>query len=74
MGAAGYHLGSIDTLIRLRDHGVTPDFIRELSAQNVKNLSANELQRIRDHGVNSKLHFANSESSASDPQPSQNHS
>ena len=41
----------VDTLIEQRDHGVTPGFITGLSAQGLTRLSAADLLRARDHGV-----------------------
>ncbi len=40
MGALGYRLGSLDPLITLRDHGITPDYVRELADLGYKGLSA----------------------------------
>ena len=47
----GYRLGSVDALIRQRDHGVNGEFIRELASLGLKGLSADDLVRARDHGV-----------------------
>ncbi len=41
----------MDALVKLRDHGVTPTYIREMSAIGLPKLSADELVRVRDHGV-----------------------
>jgi len=40
-------------LIRLRDHGVSPEWLRTVQAQNTGKLSIDELVSLRDHGVNS---------------------
>ena len=51
MGALGYRLGSLDPLITLRDHGVTPSYVRELAELGYKNLPAEDIRKARDHGI-----------------------
>jgi len=38
-------------MIRLRDHGVTATYIRELGAQGYKNVPLEDVVRMKDHGV-----------------------
>jgi hypothetical protein len=42
----------IESLIRLRDHGVDPDYIRRLQSRGTEHLSVDDLIRRRDHGQN----------------------
>ncbi|HUP89078.1 MAG TPA: hypothetical protein VM100_07010 [Longimicrobiales bacterium] len=41
-------------LVKLCNHGVTPEYVRALSAAGYKNLDSEELLRARDHGVTSE--------------------
>ena len=46
-------------LSRLRDHGVSGDFIAEVTKAGFTNLTVQDLTRLRDHGVDAgylKLH------------------
>ena len=47
----GYQTLTLDALIRLRDHGVNPEYIDELSRIGYAGLSVDELVSLRDHGV-----------------------
>ena len=51
MSGLGYRFGTIDELIRLRDHGVDPEYVRGMAANGLPKLSADDLVRARDHGV-----------------------
>ena len=42
---------TLEPLIELRDHGVTPAYVRQLSEQGYKGLAADDLRRSRDHGI-----------------------
>jgi beta-lactamase regulating signal transducer with metallopeptidase domain len=48
--AAGYHNLAVDQLIRLKEHGVTGEYIRQIRAAG-QELSANDVVRFREHGV-----------------------
>ena len=50
MTDAGFRKLEADEYRRARDHGVTADFVREMSAEGVK-VTLPELIRMRDHGV-----------------------
>src|SRR2546423_6199117 len=41
-----------DQLIELRDHGITPAFVREMRELGFTDLSPDDLVELRDHGVN----------------------
>jgi hypothetical protein len=49
MGQAGYRVGALDALIRFRDHGVDPEYVRGMRALGVSDLSADDIVRARDH-------------------------
>ena len=49
MAAQGYTKLPLELLIRLRDHGVTPDFVQRIKTR-VNNPSVEELIRLRDSG------------------------
>ena len=51
MGALGYATGTLEPLITLRDHGVTPDYAKALASFGYAKLPVEQLQRARDHGV-----------------------
>ena len=42
---------TLDSLITLRDHGVTPDYIQRLQGRGVKNLSIDQMVNLRIHGI-----------------------
>jgi len=48
---AGYKFKDSESLVRMRDHGVDPEFIASLESAGYKNLGAEGLVRVRDHGV-----------------------
>lgn len=50
LSTLGYRPGSIDELIRMRDHGVSVDFLQALRAAGVQP-SAEQAIAMRDHGV-----------------------
>jgi beta-lactamase regulating signal transducer with metallopeptidase domain len=50
LAAAGYRDLSVDDLIRLKTHGVTPEFARQVQAAGLQP-SAEELVKLRIHGV-----------------------
>jgi hypothetical protein len=41
----------MDALIRLRDHGVTPEYVRALKALGYDRLTEDDLVTLRDHGL-----------------------
>jgi hypothetical protein len=41
----------MDSLVRLRDHGVTPTYIKELKALGYDRLPIEDLVTLRDHGL-----------------------
>ena len=51
MTALGYRLGTLDALIRLRDHGVDPEYIRGMAATASRTCRPTTCVRARDHGV-----------------------
>ena len=51
MGQLGYRAGTLEALVEMRDHGVTPFYITGLAEQGLARLSADDLVRARDHGV-----------------------
>src|SRR5436190_1264238 len=48
---SGFKDLSAEELVRVRDHGVDPDFIASLGSAGYKNLGIEALVRLRDHGV-----------------------
>jgi hypothetical protein len=50
MAAVGYKALPIDTLILIRVHGVTPDYVVEVRKRGYDKLSADEIIRMRDRG------------------------
>ena len=46
---------ALHDLVRLRDHGVELEFIRDLTLIGYANLSAEDVVRLRDHGVDSRF-------------------
>jgi beta-lactamase regulating signal transducer with metallopeptidase domain len=51
MRQLGYSVTDPDVLFKLRQRGVTPDFIRNLSAEGLSNLSSDDLLKAVDHGI-----------------------
>jgi beta-lactamase regulating signal transducer with metallopeptidase domain len=51
LAAAGYRGLSVDQLIRLRDHGVSGEYLAQLKAAGYANLPIEDVIRLRDHGV-----------------------
>ena len=49
--SAGYTFDNVDTLIKLRDHGISKGYIDALAAEGFKDLPASVLLKARDHGV-----------------------
>ena len=47
----GYKDLSLEQLIRLRDHGVDPTYIRELKTMGYTNQTPDDLVQLRDRGV-----------------------
>ena len=45
------HAVPVAELVRMRDHGVSVEFVRELAALGYPKLSVDALVRLRDHGV-----------------------
>ena len=52
----------MDQLVTARDHGVNPDYVREMTTLSQRKLTLEELIRVRDHGVgaNFAVSFATS--------------
>jgi hypothetical protein len=50
-GGLGYRSVRVDALIRLRDHGVDPEYVAGMASSGLAKLSADDLVRARDHGV-----------------------
>jgi hypothetical protein len=53
LGALGARNVPVDTLVRMRDHGVTPEMMRALQRAGYR-LSPEELVRLVDHGVSER--------------------
>jgi hypothetical protein len=51
MQALGYNKLSIDKLVEMVIHGVTPAFVKEMTELGYKNLSIDQLVQLRIHGV-----------------------
>ena len=51
LASLGYPKLPIDTLIRIRDHGVTADYVKEIKALGYPRLEIDDLVGLRDHGV-----------------------
>jgi beta-lactamase regulating signal transducer with metallopeptidase domain len=51
MRQLGYSVTDPDVLFKLRQRGVTPDFVRSLSAEGLSDLSSDDLLKAVDHGV-----------------------
>ena len=47
----GYKNLTLEQLRRLRDHGVTPDYVSQVQALGYKALTPDDLVTLRDHGV-----------------------
>ena len=50
LAALGYKAIALDTLIRMRDHGVDSEYVRRLQQRGSGQLSVEELIRRRDRG------------------------
>jgi hypothetical protein len=50
MAEVGYKGIPLDALVRLRDHGVDPTYVRRLQQRGMSNLSVDEIIRRRDRG------------------------
>jgi DNA-binding winged helix-turn-helix (wHTH) protein len=51
----GYTNLSVDELIKLRNHGVTPEFIEGLKTHGYGSLSIEQLLKLRNHGVTAEF-------------------
>lgn len=55
MAAAGFRSLSVDQLIDLRKHDVTPEFAREMKAAGFANIKPEQLIELRNHGVDAEF-------------------
>ena len=51
MRDSGYASLTMEELVNARDHGVTPEHVRELGEAGHRKLPLQQLIRVRDHGV-----------------------
>jgi bla regulator protein BlaR1 len=51
MAALGYSKLPLESLIRVRDHGVTPAYVREVMALGYDQVAIEDLVTLRDHGL-----------------------
>ena len=51
MRDSGYASLTMVELVNARDHGVTPEYVRELGEAGHRKLPLQQLIRVRDHGV-----------------------
>jgi beta-lactamase regulating signal transducer with metallopeptidase domain len=51
MRQLGYSVTNADVLFKLRQHGVTPDFVRKLAAEGLSDLSSDDLLKAVNHGI-----------------------
>ncbi len=51
MREAGYGSLPLPELINARDHGITPEYVRELGSAGYAKLPLDQLINVRDHGV-----------------------
>jgi hypothetical protein len=51
MRQLGYSVADADVLFKLRQHGVTPDYVRSLSAEGLSELSSDDLLNAVSHGI-----------------------
>ncbi len=54
MRQLGYSVTDVDVLFKLRQRGVTPGFVRELTAEGLSGLSAEDLLEAANHGIDSE--------------------
>ena len=55
MRDSGYGSLTMEELVNARDHGVTPEYVRELGEAGHRKLPLQQLIRVRDHGVGGGL-------------------
>ena len=53
LAALGYTNQSMESLIQLRDHGVTPQYAQELKTLGYDRLAPADVIALRDHGLTS---------------------
>ena len=51
----GLSVTTLEQFIRLRDHGVTPEYVKALDAQGFKNVPVEDIVRTKDHGVSAEF-------------------
>jgi hypothetical protein len=51
MKASGYRVLTVDEVVRLHDHGLSPEYVAQIEASGFENLSVDQLVRLHDHGV-----------------------
>jgi beta-lactamase regulating signal transducer with metallopeptidase domain len=51
MRQLGYSVADVDVLFRLRQHGVTPEYVRALAAEGLSGLSTDDLLTAVSHGI-----------------------
>ena len=42
---------ALDDVVRLKDHGVSPEYIADMKEVGVKDLTLDQLVRLKDHGI-----------------------
>lgn len=55
MAAAGFRNLTVDQLIDLKTHGVTPEFARSVQQAGYTDVKPEQLIKLRDHGVNARF-------------------
>jgi len=51
MGSLGHGGLPLDDYVRMRDHGVTPDYVESIRDAGLSKVTPRELVRLRDHGI-----------------------
>ena len=65
VAALGYRSQPIESLIRLRDHGVTPEYVKELKSLGYEGVPIDDLAALRDRGLTAdRIRAANARAGA----------